>query len=61
MANKEVSQELVENGARWANNILVELINNHRHALNPQAQRLLRQAVTILGDAIVAIRFPDQQ
>ncbi len=58
MASKETRLELVESGARWANNILVELINNHGSVLNTEAREHFRQAVRSLGDAIVAIRFP---
>jgi hypothetical protein len=58
---QETREELVLHAVRWANNMLVEVLNNHGTKLPAQARLRLRDAVASLAETDREIRFPKLQ
>jgi hypothetical protein len=51
---------IVENGARWCSNLLVELVHNYASALTKERSDHLRTACRALSDFQAAARETDQ-
>jgi hypothetical protein len=54
MESAEERRAVAEAGARWARNILGEILTDHARVLSPAKTEALKEAVLSLGDFFVA-------
>lgn len=57
---RQIRLQVVSNGVRWVNNIIVELLNNHARFLNEEERKCLKEACTALSRYDIAARHREK-